>query len=138
MSKFNELSQQTQTAIGKQTKKQIFASGNWELSGKQISNMLLPKDALSGSEESFFYTSQILGAMLQNVNVEDIGVMDLINMVMASSAIENADTRAATFFRDTGGGKPIDKIQKSDNALNTLSDDELDRILAGAQVIDDD
>lgn len=132
----NELSKQTQTAIKVNTKKQTFVTGNWELSGKSISNMALPKEVLSGAEDSFFYNSQILGAMLNEIGSDYLTVKDLTNLVMASSAIENADTRAATFLRDTAGGKPIDKVQKQENKLSDITDAELEYILSKAEVVE--
>lgn len=134
----SEMNKETKTAVRSYDQKQnILTGGNWETSAKSISKMALPK-ALAGSEESFLQNSEVLRTMLGSVNMEDVSVMDLVNMSMGAKAIEEGDVKAATYFRDTAGGKPVEKIERNDNGISKLTDEQVDFLLANAKVVTND
>jgi hypothetical protein len=52
----------------------------------------------------------------------------------AAKAIETGDSKAATFVRDTSGGKPVDKHQDVPSNMTNLTDDQIEFLLANSEV----
>lgn len=58
-------------------------------------------------------------------------IAELVTLRQAASAIEDGDTQAAVFLRDTAGEKPSDKIKVQDTTkIADISDELLDRLEA--------
>ena len=128
-----DVNKQTANALARQNTNSIF--NNWEHSGRQISSLAIRAEDLSGDDESFLARSKILPALLKSVAQEDLSIMDLINLVQSAKAIETGDTKAATFVRDTSGGKPIEKREDIPaSRLTDLTDEQLAYIEANAEV----
>lgn len=58
-------------------------------------------------------------------------IAELVTLRQAASAIEDGNTQAAVFLRDTAGEKPSDKIKVQDTTkIADISDELLDRLEA--------
>lgn len=133
-----EMSQVSQNSVQRNQKKNIFAGGNWEASGKLVCSLLVPTK-LRGGKESFLEKSEMFPVLMEQVNADEISITDLILLSQTAKAIEDGDTRAATFVRDTSGGKPIDKQEVNDNRkIVDLPDNVIEYMLNNAKVINKD
>lgn len=132
---YNEATLATQNAMRKYQQNAAFNS-NWEASGKMIAQLAVPKD-IDGSDESFIANSPVFNTLLKQINVDVISLPDLILLSQAAKAIETGDSKAATFVRDTSGGKPVDKHEHNTKNLAQLSDEQLALLEANMVMIDE-
>jgi hypothetical protein len=114
---------------------QVYTS-TWEFAGKSISKLAVPKN-ISGATDSFLETSEVFKTLVSQYNIEELSLPDMILLSQAAKAIEDGDTKAAQFVRDTSGGKPVDKVERRDSRLVDLTDEQLEFILANAEVINE-
>lgn len=134
---YNEVNQTTANALKRRNQRSIF-SNNWEFSGKLLSSLAVPKSAVQGGEESFIENSRMFGALMDQVQVDELSITDLIILSQASKAIEEGDSKAATFVRDTAGGKPTEKVQKAESNMTELTDEQLEFLLTHSEVEEDE
>lgn len=132
----NALSQRS-TELAKQNRRNMMFSNNWEISGNAVSKLAVPKN-LMGSEDSFLQRSEVLNTLLKQIDTEYLSIPDLILLSQSAKAIEEGDSKAAQFVRDTTGGKPVEKHEHSSKNMHDLSDDQVDWLLANAEVIEVD
>lgn len=131
-----DVNKQTAAVLAQRNTAAVF--NNWEASGRQISALAINSDDIDGHEDSFVSQSKILPALLKSVAHQELSVMDLITLVQSARAIETGDTKAATFVRDTSGGKPVERKQDlPPNQYESLSDEQLEFIERNAEVVDD-
>lgn len=131
---------QTITALQKLKQRQVF-SNNWEAAARNVSALAIPKEtvkSLKGGEDTFLEKSQVFQDLVAQVNLDDISLVELITLSQAAKAIEDGDTRAATFLRDSAGCKPVEKVQRQSGNISELTDDQLEFLLANSEVIDED
>lgn len=136
---YSDATQQTKSALQRLRQRNVFAN-NWEQSAKNVSSLAIPTKtakSLKGGDDTFLAKSAVLPELLEQVNLEDISLTDLVMLSQAAKAIEEGDTRAAIFLRDSAGCKPADKVQQPTGNIGELTDDELDFLLAHAEVIDE-
>ena len=137
---YGDSNSQTASALMRLKQRNIF-SNNWETAARNVSSLALPKkiiENLRGGEDTFLAKSNVFPELVAQVNLEDISLVELVALSQAAKAIEDGDTRAAAFLRDSAGCKPVEKIQRSGGNIGELSDAELDFLLANAEVIDED
>lgn len=137
---YAETNSQTMSTLQRLKQRNIF-SNNWEAASRNVSSLAIPKKtvkSLKGGEDTFLASSQVFQELVDQVNLEDISLVELVTLSQAAKAIEDGDTRAATFLRDTAGCKPVEKVQRQSGNIAELSDAELDFLLANAEVIDED
>lgn len=137
---YAETNSQTMSTLQRLKQRNIF-SNNWETASRNVSSLAIPKKtvkSLKGGEDTFLANSQVFQELVDQVNLEDISLVELVALSQAAKAIEDGDTRAATFLRDTAGCKPVEKVQRQSGNIAELSDAELDFLLANAEVIDED
>jgi len=120
--------------IAKVNQQNMLFNNNWEASAELAKTLAVPTDLL-GSEDSFLKRSEVLTTMLKSINTEYLSIPDLILLSQAAKAIEDGDSKAAAFVRDTTGGKPVEKHQHSTNNIVELSDAQLAYLLANAEVV---
>lgn len=136
---YSETNNQTAKALQRFKQRNVFAN-NWEQSSKNVSALAISKkdvQKLKGGEDSFLARSEVFQTLVDQVNLDDMSLTDLIALSQAAKAIEDGDTKAATFLRDSAGCKPVEKVQKNTGNIAELTDDELDFLLANAEVIDE-
>lgn len=136
---YSDATNQTQSVLNRLRQRNIFAN-NWEQSAKNVSALAIPKkDAqnLRGGEDTFLEKSNVLPELLKQVNLDDISLTDLVMLSQAAKAIEDGDTKAATFIRDSAGCKPADKLPQKSGNIGDLTDSELEFLLTHAEVIDE-
>lgn len=138
---YNEVTQTTQRAIKKNTQRSIFAN-NWELSAKLIGGISIPVDVikhLKGGPETFLEQSTLFPVIVDQLDIDELSLEDWMMVSHFANGIENANTQSASFVRDTGGGKPVDKKEiKNDNNIAQLTDEQLDYLLDNAEVLDEE
>lgn len=137
---YSEANSQTLTALQKLKQRSVF-SNNWESASRNVSSLAIPKKtakSMKGGEGTFLEKSAVFQDLLDQVNLEDISLVELVALSQAAKAIEDGDTRAATFLRDTAGCKPVEKVQRATGNIGELTDAQLDFLLANAEVIDED
>lgn len=135
----NYLDVNKQTANSLSRRQQALSFGNgWEASGRQITALAVDTSDIDGHEDSFASQSKILPVLLKSVAAKDMSIMDLITLVQSAKAIEEGDTKAAAFVRDTSGGKPVERKQDLPTSpLQDLTDEQLEFIEQNAEVIDE-
>ena len=136
---YNETNSQTASALQRLKQRSIFAN-NWEAAARNVSSLAIPKKtvkSLRGGEGTFLETSKVFSELVDQVNLDDISLVELVTLSQAAKAIEDGDTRAAAFLRDSAGCKPVDKVQQQTGNIAELSDNQLDFLLANAEVIDE-
>ena len=128
----------TANSLKRQAQANMFAN-SWEASGRLLSSLAISKDAIAdGYEDSFADKSRLLPKLMASVNLDEMSITDLIILSQAAKAIEDGDTKAATFVRDTAGGKPVEKKQDVPaSKLTDLTDEQIAYLEAHAEVIDD-
>lgn len=133
-----ETNKTTANLLKRREQANMFAN-SWEASGRLLSSLAASKDALTtGHEGSFAYNSKLLPELAKNIPVEEMTLTDLIILSQAAKAIEEGDTKAAVFVRDTAGGKPIDKKQDLPSKnLTDLTDEQIAYLEEHAEVVDD-
>lgn len=137
---YPEANSQTMSTLQKLKQRSIF-SNNWESAARNVSALAISKKtvkSLKGGEDTFLAKSQVFQDLVDHVNLDDISLADLVTLSQAAKAIEDGDTRAAMFIRDSAGCKPVEKVQRQTGNIGDLSDAELDFLLANAEVIDED
>lgn len=137
---YAETNSQTMTALQKLKQKSVFAN-NWEQAARNVSSLAIPKKtvaSLKGGEDTFLEKSQVFQELVAQVNLDDISLVELVTLSQAAKAIEDGDTRAAAFLRDSAGCKPVEKVQRQTGNIGDLTDEQLDFLLANAEVIDED
>lgn len=137
---YSDTNSQTAIALQKLKQRSIF-SNNWEVSARNVASLAIPKDTvrkLKGGEDTFLEKSQIFPELVAQVNLDNISLVDLVTLSQAAKAIEDGDTKAATFLRDSAGCKPVEKVQRQAGNIGDLSDAALDFLLANAEVIEDE
>ena len=137
---YAETNAQTASALQRLKQRSVF-SNNWEAAARSVSSLAIPKSTvkqLTGGEDTFLQKSQVFQDLVAQVNLDDISLVELVTLSQAAKAIEDGDTRAATFLRDSAGCKPVDKVQRTGGNIGELSDAELDFLIANAEVIDED
>lgn len=130
----NALSQRS-TQLAKQNRQNALFSNNWIASGEAITKLAVPKNLL-GSEDSFLQRSEVLNVLLKQINVDHLTIPDLILLSQSAKAIEDGDSKAAQFVRDTTGGKPVEKHEHSGKNMHDLSDGQVEWLMANAEIID--
>jgi hypothetical protein len=136
---YSKATQQTQSAITRLRQRNVFAN-NWEQSAKNVSALAIPTKtakSLRGGDDTFLAKSNVLPELLEQVNLDDISLTDLVMLSQAAKAIEDGDTKAAVFLRDSAGCKPTDKVPQKTGNIGDLTDDELEFLLAHAEVVDE-
>lgn len=133
---YSETNKNTALALKRQRQNSIFAN-NWEISGRLLSTLAVPKDVVAGSEESFIGNSALFPELMKQVNLDEVSVTDLILISQAAKAIEDGDSKAAAFVRDTSGGKPADKHQDVPSNMTNLTDDQIEFLLSHTEVEED-
>jgi len=74
--------------------------------------------------------ASLVGAVMQQKGPK-FTIAELVTLRQAASAIEDGNTQAAVFLRDTAGEKPSDKIKVQDSTkIADISDELLDRLEA--------
>jgi hypothetical protein len=137
---YNETNLQTASALQRLKQRNIFAN-NWESAARNVSSLAVSKKTIESfkpGEDTFLEKSRLFPELVANVNLDDISIVELVALSQAAKAIEDGDTRAAMFIRDSAGCKPVEKIQQQSGNIGDLSDAELDFLLANAEVIDED
>lgn len=130
---------QTASALQRLKQRSVF-SNNWEAAARNVSALAIPKKtakSLKGGKDTFLEKSAVFPELIEQVNLDDISLVELIAISQAAKAIEDGDTRAAAFLRDSAGCKPVEKVQRQSGNIADLSDSELDFLLANAEVIDE-
>lgn len=130
---------QTAVALQKLKQRSVF-SNNWESAARNISSLAISKDTvknLKGGDDTFLSHSQVFQELVDHINLDNISLADLVTLSQAAKAIEDGDTRAATFIRDSAGCKPVEKVQRQSGSIADLSDEQLEFLLANAEVIDE-
>lgn len=133
-----EANKTTANALKRKEQESLFAN-SWEASGRLLSSLAASKDILvMGHEDSFAHNSKVLPELTKNIPLEEMSLTDMIILSQAAKAIEEGDTKAATFVRDTAGGKPVDKKQDLPSRnMSDLTDEQLAYLLEHAEVVDD-
>lgn len=137
---YAETNNATQLALQKIKQRNIFAN-NWEASAKNVSSLAISKKTAKswkGGEDTFLSKSEVFKDLVDQVNLDDISLVDLISLSQAAKAIEDGDTRAATFLRDSAGCKPVEKIQRPVGNIAELTDEQIDFLIANAEVLPDE
>lgn len=137
---YEVLNKQTSKILQKNRQASVFAN-NWEDSAKLFASLAVPKAALdhvNTNEDSFIAKSALFPELVKQVNLDELSISDLIFLSQAAKAIEEGDTKAAVFFRDTGGGKPVDKTEKREVKISDLTDEQIEYVRKHAKVIDDE
>lgn len=137
---YSETNSQTAVALQKLKQRSVF-SNNWEAAARNVSSLAISKKtvkSLKGGEDTFLEKSQVFQELVDQVNLDDISLVELVALSQAAKAIEDGDTRAATFLRDSAGCKPVDKVQRPVGNIAELTDAQLEFLLANAEVIDED
>ena len=74
--------------------------------------------------------TSLVGAVMRQKGPK-FTIAELVTLRQAASAIEDGNTQAAVFLRDTAGEKPSDKIKVQDTTkIADISDELLDRLEA--------
>lgn len=136
---YPETNSQTAMALQKLKQRSVF-SNNWEMAARNVSSLAIPKEtvkSLRGGEGTFLEKSNVFQDLVDQINLDDISLVELVAISQAAKAIEDGDTKAATFLRDSAGCKPVEKIQRPSGSIGDLTDDQLDFLLANAEVIDE-
>lgn len=137
---YPETNSQTMSTLQRLKQRNIFAN-NWEAASRNVSSLAISKKtvkSLKGGKDTFLEKSQVFQELVDQVNLDDISLVELVAISQAAKAIEDGDTKAATFLRDSAGCKPVEKVQRQSGNIGELSDAELDFLLANAEVIDED
>ena len=129
----NELSAVSAKAVQANQQNMLF-NNNWEASSELAKTLAVSKD-VSGSDDSFLSRSEVLRSMLKSINVTHLSIPDLILLSQAAKAIEDGDSKAAQFVRDTTGGKPVEKHQNINNNIVNLSDAQIAYLLNNAEIV---
>ena len=136
---YADANSQTLTALQKLKQRSVF-SNNWECAARNVSGLAISKktvQSLKGGEDTFLERSNVFQTLVDQVNLEDISLVELVTLSQAAKAIEDGDTKAATFLRDSAGCKPVDKVQQPVGNIGELTDAQLDFLLANSEVIDE-
>jgi hypothetical protein len=138
---YNDINRQTAKALQQNRQSNIFTN-NWEESGRLIASLAVPKKSLDNlqleaDEESFIAKSALFPKLIEQVQIDSLSLTDLILMSQAAKAVEEGDSKAATFIRDTSGGKPADKVEQKSTNIAQLSDSQVKYLLAHAKVEDE-
>lgn len=137
---YSDANSQTAVALQKLKQRQVFTN-NWEAAARNVSSLAISKktvESLKGGEDTFLEKSAVFQKLVENVNLDDISLVELVTLSQAAKAIEDGDTRAAAFLRDSAGCKPVEKVQRQSGNIADLTDDQLEFLLANAEVIDED
>ena len=137
---YSDANSQTAVALQKLKQRSVF-SNNWEAAARNVSSLAVPMKtvkSLKGGEDTFLEKSNVFQELVSQVNLDDISLVELVTLSQAAKAIEDGDTRAATFLRDSAGCKPVEKVQRASGNIGDLTDEQLDFLLANAEVIDDE
>lgn len=137
---YQDANSQTALALQKLKQRNIF-SNNWEAAARNVSSLAIPKKTVKGmrgGKDTFLEKSAVFQDLVEQVNLDDISLVELVTLSQAAKAIEDGDTRAAAFLRDSAGCKPVEKVQRQSGNIADLSDAQLDFLLANAEVIDED
>lgn len=137
---YAETNSQTATALQRLKQRQVF-SNNWEAAARNVSSLAIPKKtvtSLKGGEDTFLEKSMVFQELVAQVNLDDISLVELVTLSQAAKAIEDGDTRAAAFLRDSAGCKPVEKVQRQTGNISELSDEQLEFLIANSEVIDED
>lgn len=130
----SDMSKTATIAAIRNRKNQVLMS-NWEFAGKNISKLAVPKN-ISGGADSFLETSEVFKTLVSQYNIEELSLPDMILLSQAAKAIEDGDTKAAQFVRDTSGGKPVEKVEHKSSNITDLSDEQIEFILENAEVVE--
>lgn len=135
---YAEVNKQTAASLQRRQQQSIFANG-WEASGRLLSSLAIEKDSLQGAEESFLGQSKVLPELLKHIQAKELSLTDMIILAQSAKAIEDGDTKAATFVRDTAGGKPVERKQDLPSTnLYDLTDEQILFLEEHAEVIEDE
>lgn len=137
---YAEANSQTAIALQRLKQRQVF-SNNWEAAARNVSSLAIPKKtvaSLKGGEDTFLEKSMVFQELVAQVNLDDISLVELVTLSQAAKAIEDGDTRAAAFLRDSAGCKPVEKVQRQTGNISELSDEQLEFLIANSEVIDED
>ena len=140
---YQDTNKATEIATTKAKQRSIFTN-NWEIACKELATLAIPKDDLlsavgDADEESFLAKSSLLPKLIDKTNLDDLSIAELIFLSQAAKAIEQGDSKAATFVRDTSGGKPTEKtINANAGDVTKLTDSQLDYLLQHCEVVEDD
>lgn len=132
---YADVNSTTKIALKKVKQRSIF-SNNWEASGKVLSSMAINKKTLKhlGSGDSFIQQSSVFPMLIDQLDIDELSLADLTFLSQAAKAIEDGDSKAATFVRDTSGGKPVDKQVNVTNKMTDLPDEAIDFLLENAVI----
>lgn len=136
---YAEANSQTATSLRKLKQQAVFTN-NWEAAARNVSVLAIPTKtakSLKGGDDSFLARSAVFSELVEQVNLENISLVELVTLSQAAKAIEDGDTKAAVFLRDSAGCKPVDKVQRATGNIGELTDDELEFLIANAEVIDE-
>lgn len=137
---YADVNSQTATSLQKLKQRAVFTN-NWETAARNVSALAIPVATvkkLRGGEDTFLEKSEVFPELVGQINLEHISLVELVTLSQAAKAIEDGDTRAAAFLRDSAGCKPADKVQHQTGNIGELSDAQLDFLIANAEVIDDE
>ena len=132
---YADVNSTTKIALKKAKQRSIF-SNNWEASGKVLSSMAINKKTLKhlGCGDSFIQQSSVFPMLIDQLDIDELSLADLTFLSQAAKAIEDGDSKAATFVRDTSGGKPVDKQVNVTNKMTDLPDEAIDFLLENAVI----
>ena len=95
----------------------------WKSIAQELSDLnLSPKDL-------DFINSEKPGLALQLVKKNNVGLGEMILIRQAYKAIEDGDTRAAEFFRDTMGENPKQIVEVQRSTVSQMTDEEIQNAL---------
>lgn len=101
----------------------------WKKTAKAAGQIQVLANSVLDDCGSPVFTS-LVGVVMQQKGPK-FTIAELVTLRQAASAIEDGNTRAAVFLRDTAGEKPSDKIKVQDTAkIADISDELLDRLEA--------
>lgn len=132
---YADVNSTTKIALKKAKQRSIF-NNNWEASGKVLSSMAINKKTLKhlGGGDSFIQQSSVFPMLIDQLDIDELSLADLTFLSQAAKAIEDGDSKAATFVRDTSGGKPVDKQVNVTNKMTDLPDEAIDFLLENAVI----
>lgn len=133
---YSDINAATSKALQKQRQNSVFTN-YWEDSGKLIASLAVSKEDLENAnydEDSFIAHSGLFPTLLKNINIDTLSLTDLVILSQTAKAIETGDSKAATFVRDTSGGKPKDDTKPTDKKLPDLTDAQIEYLLTHAKI----
>lgn len=137
----SEITNQVQRDIIRKSNSKLL-TGQFRTATKTLGGVELNTDdilnSLDSEEDSFLNRSKIAPLILQQSKTDTLTLAELASMTMYAKAIEDGDSKAFATIRDTSGEQLINQVKFDQGGQHNLTDDELDYLLASAEVIEDE